>query len=79
MPRRGTPGELNLDWAWHMATFSSSVMRERASSTLVSRGLDGSRYAGTELLGAQAAASSTAAIKVKVLFIMVVVMRNSQI
>jgi len=32
MPRRGTPGDENFDWAWIMAIFSSSVILDSASS-----------------------------------------------
>ena len=38
MPRRSTPGDENLPCAWQSATFSSRVMRERASSTRCSMG-----------------------------------------
>ena len=53
MPRRGTPALENLDWACVMATFSSRVMRCRASSTRDSSGWEGSRYTGPRDLGAQ--------------------------
>src|SRR5665647_2590044 len=33
MPNLGTPAELNLDCAWHIATFSSSVICDNAFST----------------------------------------------
>ena len=43
MPRRGTPGLLNFDWAWIMLIFSWNVMRRSASSTRSSTGRLSSR------------------------------------
>ena len=75
MPRRGTPGEENFDWAWMMAIFSGTVIRASASSTRSSIGASGSRYTATAArfgAGAQATAAAVAAARhslVKWLFI----------
>ena len=55
---RGTPGELNFDWAWIIAIFSSRVILPRASSTRSSIGFVSSRYTGVCAARGAAAISS---------------------